>query len=433
VVLFVDAFDLGLALPIAERGGRRGVDVAIAGPPSSLPEDRTPFVRVFPTDDLGLGSLRAIAAELDGEWDLRGLYSSFGPYRPEGFVHGTVATVATERGLPTSPATALARATNKYLARDAFRAAGLPDIRFALAGSEADLDDAVRHVGFPLVLKPLTGVGSSVILKCGNHGQARAAFRRARELLPIGWYPQLRMAQHREHTADGTEIEFDPTRMVLVEEYICGREASVECVVVGDSVHPLIVHDKLSVEECATTVYEHVLIAPPERFTPNEVCELREHAAASVRAIGLRDRLCHVELRYRDGAGPRVLEVNPRVGAGAVADSFETFCGIDTAELLLDLVMGTAIAPQATLRTTEPHAMVFLFAPRAGRFLGIDGLRRVQSLEGVTSVRVMHPPGAAGGDHEEQFLASVWARVRDGAGALALRDLIASTTTVRFA
>jgi len=255
---------------------------------------------------------------------------------------------------------------------------------------------------------------------------------RALELLPQSYYPHLRMAPHRARTADGRELTFDPTRMVLVEEYLAGREASVECVVVGDVVFPLIVHDKISVEEHATKVHEHVLVTPPERFTAEEARALREHAAACVRALGIRDRLCHVELRYRDGAGPRLLEVNPRVGAGCVADSFQTFCGINTLDLLLDLVTGEASPPDTALRTTEPHAMFFLFAPRAGRYLGTEGLRSVLRLPGVETVRVMQSPGAVGGDHEEVFLAGVWARVSSAASAMDLHRQIVNTITVRM-
>lgn len=412
------------AVGLSVQAARLDIDTVLVCPPGHAPEAHG-FARVVETDDFSPTALQRVLVELERGWDVVGITTSFGAFRPEAFVQESVAVLAEARHLPHTSPQALSRVTNKYLARDALHAAGLPVGRFGLAYDEPSARECARRVGVPLILKPLTGVGSSLILKCTTEQEVVDRFREGIELLAVGHYPQLRMAAHAARRADGEQMAFDPARSLLAEEYFDGREASVECLVVDDEVIPLVVHDKTVVDERSRVVFEHVLVAPPERFTTDEVHELEDYAVRAVRGLGLRWRFCHVELRYVDGVGPRLLEVNPRIGAGCVLDSIETFWGFDVSAMLLDLVLGTARAPVRQPRSTEPHAMAFLFSPRSGVLRRFSGLDAVRALPEVEVVRQECRPGlAVGGDFEEAFLASIWMRAPDAAAAQASYERI---------
>jgi biotin carboxylase len=159
-------------------------------------------------------------------------------------------------------------------------------------------------------------------------------------------------------------------------------------------------------------VLEHLLVAPPARFTSGEVRRLCDHAVDAVRAIGLRNTFCHVELRWVDGEGPRVLEVNPRIGAGCVADSIETFTNLHVDAACVSLILGAKLPP-IRRRKAPRHAMIFLFSPRAGTLAKLDGLEAVNELPHCRVVRVMHDVGdRVGGTMEEGFLAGIWMEAR---------------------
>lgn len=418
LVVYVDTVMLDGAFGLAMEAARRGIDTALVCRPGQNPAPAL-FARVVETDDFGLESLRGIVADLEQTWRVRGITSSFGPFRAEGFVHGAVASLAAERGLAHSPIEALVRATNKYLARDAIGAAGVHVGGFDMADDAEGAVAGARKIGLPVIMKPVTGVGSSLILRCDTEAQVAARFTEAMRLLPNGHYPQVRMAPHAARRADQTLMQFDPSRSLLMEEYFPGREASVECLVIDDQVIPLLVHDKVLIDEGERVVYEHVLVAPPERFSAAEADELVDYAVASVRALGLRWCFCHVELRYVDGVGPRLLELNPRIGAGCVADSIQTFWGFDVTAMYLDLVMGQAKAPPRLPRSTERHAMAFLFSPRSGVLRQFAGLDRVRKMPEVEVVRTAYRSGdAVGGDLEEIFLASIWMRAATAEAAV---------------
>lgn len=413
LIVYIDVFGVAMAETIAETAMPRGIATAVICPPGALPHGHGSVERVIETRDFQLPHLRRLLARLDRTYRIRGLYSLFGPFQRDGFLHEAVATLAAERGLSHSPSAALAAATNKFYGRFCLGAAGVPDVPFGIAFDQASALRIARGIGYPVVLKPLTGVGSSLIFRCRSEAETRAAWRQAMRALPRAHYAQLRMAPHTITTPQGAVLSFDPGRSMLVERYLPGREASVECLVVGDRVMPLVVHDKLDVEEIPGSVLEHLLIAPPVRFTPAEVRQMRSHAAASVRALGLRNMLCHVELRWVDGEGPRILEINPRIGAGCIADSIETFTNLDADDTRVALILGQK-ARRLRLRKARRHAMVFLFTPRSGTLTRLDGLETVNEWDAVEAVRVMHAVGdRVGGDLEEGFVASIWLEAKN--------------------
>ena len=413
LIVYIDALGAGLSESIAEAAAARGIATAVICPPGEMRGRRQFVWRVIRTRDFSLDNLRRLVAAIERSHSIRGFYSLFGPFRRDAFLHGHVATLAAERGLSHSPPSALAAATNKFFARYCIGAAGVPDVPFGLAFEEAAALSVARGIGYPVVLKPLTGVGSSLIFKCRNDAELRRFWHKARRELPRAHYAQLRMAPHSIAAPCGAVFTFDPARMMLVERYLPGREASVECIVVGDNVTPLVVHDKLDVEEITGSVLEHLLVAPPLRFTPREVKALRSHAAAAIRALGLRNTLCHVELRWVDGEGPRILEINPRVGAGCVADSIATFTNVDADAARLSLILGER-PPPVRRRKAPRHAMVFLFTPRSGTITRLEGLEAVNDWDDTAVVRVMQEVGnRVGGDLEEGFVASIWLEAKN--------------------
>ena len=414
LIIYVDTVSLDLAEGVIDAAAQRDICTAVIGPPESLSPADSAATRNIETDDFSCENLRRIVSQLERDFDVVGIHSSFGPFRPEAFVQESVATLAAERGLVHNPIPALYRGTNKYLAREALDAAGVNNIPFGLATNESELLEVCRSIGYPVILKPLTGVGSSLILKSNDDAQARENFRLALANLPAAYYGQLRMASHRFATADGKLTEFDPQRSMLVEKYIAGREASVECLVTGEEVFPLVVHDKVVMEETDKVFFEHLLVAPPARFTPAEVAKMRDYAVQVVKAMGLRNMFCHVELRYDESAGPMLLEINPRMGAGCVRDSIETFTGIDADDTEVALMLGEVDEPRISPLSDERHAMAFLFSPRAGVLKKFSGMQRVLELPEVLVVRIGYSKGDhVGGDCEEVFLASIWMEAAD--------------------
>src|ERR1700745_2283445 len=82
----------------------------------------------------------------------------------------------------------------------------------------------------------------------------------------------------------------------------------------------------------------------------------------------------------------------PRSGAGCLADSIETFAGLDVDAVYVSLILGARL-PRIRRRKAPRHAMIFLFSPRAGTLTKLDGLEAVNDLPECRVVRVMHEVG----------------------------------------
>jgi carnosine synthase len=87
-----------------------------------------------------------------------------------------VARLCNTLGLPSSSAEAVDIARNKHCTRAAMRDAGLATVANALIKSVDDVDESAAVVGFPAVLKPISGAASLGVKKVYNLEELRAAF-----------------------------------------------------------------------------------------------------------------------------------------------------------------------------------------------------------------------------------------------------------------
>ncbi|WP_157729622.1 ATP-grasp domain-containing protein [Tumebacillus algifaecis] len=373
-------------------------------------DGRPTYDQIFPTEHFDIDTLRTLLAEIEQEADIKGLVVGNGPFCKDGLVGAHVATLAEERGLPSQNAEALYLCGNKYLMRDSFRADGLNTIDFGLAVDEASLLTHASRIGYPVLMKPINGVASHLILKSNNEAELLGNFRLAMEKLPGSAFQDFYQGVHAFPNRQGELMHFDPMRCMLLEQYIPGREVSIEMLITEDRCIPLLVHDKVDISEDARCVYENLAIVPPVRFTQEECNALEACAVQAVQAVGLKNTVAHVELRYgENGLGPQVLEINPRMGGAYIMESLKTMVGVDHNTTHVELMTGT-FQPKATYDVLpELHAMMVLYAPHGGLFQAIDGIEECQALPSVLKTMQPFPVGhIIHGDDEEVSLLLIW-------------------------
>lgn len=416
-LVHLDNHTLGHADAAADVVRGRGMMTAAVGPAAEL-ATLSKVERAIPLDRCDEASIEAALASLEAEAPIRGIRCMFGLPEGGGEAPRSLAALAAaargRRGLPGPAAAALDSANVKSLTRDALDRAGIASVSHHVVRSAGEAADFAVARGGAILLKPLTGVGAGFVRRCGDANQARAAFDEIIPLLASAYHRPTRNPPFVAHTPSG-DTTVDPLTSLLAEDYIDGPEISVECLVVGDRVLPLVVNDKLALETTRWTVREPLLVSPPLRLDRDQVAAARRYAADVIEALGLSDCICHVELRVDPERGPVLLEVNPRIGAGCVRDSLATFWGIDPIAVDIDLALGRV--PQMSLfeRTDRRHAMIFVFTDRKGVLRGIDGLDAMMRQPGVLCVRQMTENGAAvDGRYEEQFVLGVWRRLTDG-------------------
>ncbi|MFZ2058776.1 MAG: hypothetical protein WAV54_15335, partial [Acidimicrobiales bacterium] len=130
----------------------------------------------------------------------------------------------------------------------------------------------------------------------------------------------------------------------------------------------------------------------PAELPHAQLAAVLEVATAALRALGVRTGDFHTEIKLTPD-GPRVLEVNGRLGGG-VPEMLSQASGVS----LFDLSMSVALGERVVVDGPVPCARVgwrFLFQPptSARGVVSIGGLDRLAELGGVNAIFVNRSPG----------------------------------------
>ena len=272
---------------------------------------------------------------------------------------GVAAQAAEHLGLRFHPAGAARAASNKLLARERFRTAGMlvPQFR-RVPIAEA----ATAQVRFPCVLKPLDSSASRGVIRANDHAEFLAAADR------IG-----RM-QHDD---------------LLLEDYIPGREFALEGVVTGGKLQTLAIFDKPDPLE--GPYFEETIYLTPSSEPQQIQRGIRETAQAAVTALGLTNGPVHAEMRVND-RGVWILEAAARPIGGLCSRVLRFAPPFSTLEqLLLRHALGEDVS-KATLAPGS-HGVMMIPIPRAGIYRGVEGLEDARKFPGIEDIVITAKEG----------------------------------------
>ncbi|MGW1130829.1 ATP-grasp domain-containing protein [Streptomyces griseoluteus] len=220
-------------------------------------------------------------------------------------------------GLPGSPPEAVLRCRDKRATREALRAAGVPQAQSVPVTSLPQARAAAARVGYPLVLKPRALNASTGVVKVEAAHLLAGRFRLARAA-----------------TAPGA-VEVAPGD-VLVEEYLDGPEISVDAAWYEGRMSLAFVARK----DCGYPPYfEEVGHLVDGRDPLMDDPRVRDVVAGAHRAVGFTTGWTHTELRLT-AAGPKVVEINARIGGDRIPDIGRLALGVDAALVAAGVACG---------------------------------------------------------------------------------------------
>lgn len=235
---------------------------------------------------------------------------------------GLVAHVAEALGLPGCGSVAAQRCRDKYAARQAFEAAGVPSARYRIVSDAAQAVRAAAEIGFPVVVKPRGLTASFGVCVVHDRAELTEAVERAlANTFAEGWH-------------------YEPG--VLVEEYLHGTEISVDSVVIDGEARPVVFAGKVLGPPPFFDEFGHV-VAPLSELTesPDRVLAVVQ---AAHRALGIQNSMTHTEIRLTPD-GPHVVEVNGRLGGDLIPLVAEHAGGPDLATISAHVSTGTDFDP----------------------------------------------------------------------------------------
>ncbi|MFD1774698.1 ATP-grasp domain-containing protein [Paenibacillus rhizophilus] len=273
------------------------------------------------------------------------------------FLMPQVAAITDRLELPSFGYEAACNATYKDLTRKLVKEAGLFPYDYYEIQSMDDLKHNQDNFNYPCIMKPVDGFASINIFKTNSFDELRN-----------NYFEHLNNIQY-----GSLGKSFSPK--VLVEEFINGSEYSVESVVEEGKVTILAITEKVSDPELNHIEIGHII--PASNLDRDQDNQLRKFVEEVHKAIGVKTGVTHTEVKI-DGNRFGLMEINPRVGGGYIADMLGKVIGKDMYSIVIDNCIGRKL-----MAGHEPkgHAYIrFIRSPKAGKLVDIKGVDSVTSL-----------------------------------------------------
>lgn len=208
------------------------------------------------------------------------------------------------------------RCRDKHFTREALAVAGVPQPASVLVGSAEEALAAAEKLGYPVIVKPRHLAGSMGVIKVHSPAELAASW----------------------DFSNGMMHPLVPTfsSHVLVEEFVEGYEVSVDSAVHNGRVQPICVARK----KIGYAPYPEEIghsIDPADPLLSDEAFLDVVHGTHA--ALGFRDGFTHTEIMVT-ADGPKLIEVNARIGGDMIPSLALLSTGIDQAIVTADLALG---------------------------------------------------------------------------------------------
>ncbi len=275
----------------------------------------------------------------------------------------TAAHVSEKLGLPGLPVNIAEICSDKYSMRKTWSDAGLPSIKYKLVSNIDEVKSAVNEFGYPLIIKPSDSRGG------GCRG--------------------VRFINENTNLAEAVEFAngFYNDNKLIIEEFVTGLEHSSEVIISDGEPYIIAISDKVK-SRLPYRVDDTILY--PTIETGERLYQVEKAIKESVKAIGIRNGVAHVELSMTDN-GPVLFEIGARCGGGAPAPLVPFLTGINQFQEAVRIALG-----EKPLHTSPLHnrGCVIKFAyPEPGLVKDINGVEEASKLQGVLSLGVFVKKG----------------------------------------
>ncbi|MCE5290206.1 MAG: hypothetical protein LLG14_13355 [Nocardiaceae bacterium] len=278
------------------------------------------------------------------------------------------AAIAHRLGLAYHSPTATRRMSNKLQQRIALEASGMPGPRYVSLPGNTEVQtllDQVSDFPFPAVCKPQEGEAAVDTAIIGNLDDLRA------HLIEI-W--------------DGGR-----SRDMILEEFLPGVGnqdgfsdfVSVECAVINSNVQVIGVRGKMPQDGLRSTG-----ALMPSKLSAHQLSEVSDCAIAAAVGCQASHGVLHTEIKITPD-GPRIIEVNGRVGGPGVPELVERQTGVSLKALACELALGWT--PTIALSApTESVTFFYRLQPPLGAIVSIPptSVEKFAALPGVEGVSV---------------------------------------------
>jgi len=243
------------------------------------------------------------------------------------------ASLASRLALPYHSEASIKCSRSKFHSKRTWLRAGVPCPRVFTAREQEDLEAVIDRLGFPLVLKPLTGSGSELVFLCKKREEVRRAFsiitRRLAE------HPDERMYHSGHHLGHGLDARQD----IVAEEGLTGPEFSCDFILKNGGARLVRVAGKILAHGLGTGTAQ-LYYMPANEDTGISQWDLEKQLFEAADAMEFNEGIFMADFIIHRGRAC-FLELSPRPSGDCLPWLIRASGGLDMLGLTLDLAEGT--------------------------------------------------------------------------------------------
>lgn len=249
----------------------------------------------------------------------------------------TVNYVADKLGLVGNPNDYSLVTTNKFLMRECFFRNNIPSPRF-IKVTDTSFNQSELNLCYPLIVKPTDRSGSRGVEKVDTEGELKAAVERA-------------FSESFKHEA-------------IIEEFIEGREVSVETISWEGKHYVLQITDKVTTGAPYFVELEH---HQPTSLSTEIKKNIHSVVLKALTALNIKYGASHSELMITDSGDIKVVEIGARMGGDFIGSTLvKLSTGYDFLAGVIKVAMGTFEEPKIT---EESYSGVYFLSKETERLL----------------------------------------------------------------
>jgi len=362
-ILFVD-FLSSKRIETLQAAKKLGYKLALAAP--NLPEAAREYVDRFIEIDLNNSSELLTKLKIEHEKEAFNGVVSFWDRHVE-----TVAEIARGLGLNGNTLLAAACTRNKLLMRQTLKDHDVAIPKFHSVKTLMDLNAAAEHLGFPFILKPVSGCSSKGIFRIDEASSLDNIFDQICEVTQPS-----RDAMFAYNSGE-----------YIAESMMIGDEYSVEGIADGKEIKFAGITKKW-IEEQHFHEVQHVFPAELEKNLEKDIFNL---AGKALTSVGFENSAFHLEVMVTEG-GPKVVEINGRLGGDFITTHLVPLGrGVDIIEETLKVALGEIV--NLTPKWEKTAAVRFMISDIEGKVESWDGEKEAKDSDGIRSLYIERKVG----------------------------------------
>jgi carbamoyl-phosphate synthase large subunit len=242
--------------------------------------------------------------------------------------------------------------TDKHLMKQKFREAYIPCAKGFLLTNLSEMNDLMLN--YPVIVKPRDNSGSRGVIYCENSSEIENAVQEA-----------------FQYTHKGN---------VLVEEFIGGKEYSVE------SIHYLGTSHVIQITEKITTAFPYNVELghiQPADVTFEQMVEIKKLIVRIAEALNLTNCASHTEIKI-NSKGIYVIETSPRLGGDFISSTLVPLStGINMEDILIDISTNHPLQLDCFNARIKKSSGIKYFELPAGIISSINGIEILNNIPGI--------------------------------------------------